>query len=150
MATDNTSSDAFMSEESKRALALRDEIEKNQLAFLDESAKRIVDLVTVLLGVLFSIIAFGDKFPPAYLSANNVNKALAIAALVLYVIALAACLYAQSPRAFPRYENNVTAQKEAIDNVVADKAKWYRVGAISFGLASAFLAGFIIYLISQA
>lgn len=36
------------SEESTRILALRDEIEKNQLSFLDESAKRIVDLVTVL------------------------------------------------------------------------------------------------------
>lgn len=133
-----------------RILALRDEIEKNQLTFLDESAKRIVDLVTILLGVLFSIIAFGDKFPPVYLGVNIVNKMWSIATLIFYALALGLCLIAQSPRAFPHYENNVTAQKEAIDKIVAEKANWYRAGTISFGVASFTLTCLIINIILQA
>ena len=48
-----------------------DEMEKNQITFLDEASKRIIDLIVLLLGILFGVVAFGDKFPPPYLADNH-------------------------------------------------------------------------------
>jgi hypothetical protein len=128
-----------LSDENKRLLALRDEIEKNQLEYLDQSAKRIVELVTLLLGVLFTIIAFGDKFPPAYL-ASQTTKAVLLAVLTLYVVALLLGVVAMAPRKIKRYEHNVSEMRGELESLVSSKLIWFRASAIVFVLATLALA----------
>ena len=128
-----------LSDEHRRLLAQRDEIEKNQLAFLDGSAKRIVELVTLLLGVLFSVISFGDKFPPKYLSSTT-SKVAILATLVLYVVSLLLGVIAMNPRRFKHYEHNVSEMRNELDGVIASKLMWSRASAVVFVLATLALA----------
>jgi hypothetical protein len=96
------------SDEQERLLALFDALERGQLEFLDQSGKRVVELSAGLLGVLFGVTAFGDKFPPPYLQDNGVIQGLVVAVLVSYLGAMLAALWALRPRRYPRYRHNLS------------------------------------------
>lgn len=123
-----------------RLLALFDDLEKQQVDFLDQSGKRIIELVTLLQGVFLAVVALGKDFPPPYLRGQPVVGGLAILALVLYLAALLLALYAIHPRPYRRYAYNLTALKEQLDAMIAFKACWVKRAGIVFAIASIDLA----------
>lgn len=138
------------SDEAKRLAAMFDELEKKQLEFLDEAAKRIVELCTGLLGVLFAVTAFGDKFPPPYLGASPIVQVLAVLVLALYFVALLAAVVALQPREYRRYQHNVTEMRRELDKIIRHKSGLLKVSGTLFVGASLALAVLIAALIFAA
>ncbi len=134
----------------KRLVALFDDLEAEQLDFLDAAAKRLIELTTGLLGVLFAITTFGDKFPPPYLKDNDVAKGLAVITLVLYVVAMLMGMLAIQPRKYARYPHNLGKMREVFDDIRNDKVRWLWWGGIAFWLGSLMLAVLAIRVIWQA
>jgi hypothetical protein len=124
----------------------RGELQTGQLDFLDQAGKRIIELSSALLAVLFGVLAFGDKFPPAYLAAPAL-KALLIGALVLYMAAICLAAWAIHPRSYDYYPSNVTAAREELARMVRFKAGWVKAGGAAFVLASLFLTGAAVMLV---
>ncbi len=116
-----------LSEEQKRLLALVDELRKGQLTFMDEAGKRIIELCTGLIGVLFAVLAFGGNFPPPYLAGSPVARALAVAAVLLLLLALLVALYAVQPRRYDDYPHNLTRLGEELKKMMDHKVHWVRV-----------------------
>lgn len=139
-----------LSAEDERLLALFDKLEADQLGFLDEAGKRIVEVASVMLGILFGVTAFGDSFPPAYLTGAATTKWLVLAALLLYLAAIGAGLYAAQPRTYRRYTGNLTLLRDELARILAHKRRWVRIGAICFGLASLALAWLVAALVWNA
>jgi hypothetical protein len=129
--------------EEERLVHLFAEIESKQLEFLDQAAKRIIELVTALLGVLFAVVAFGSDFPPPYLVGNPFAKFMSGAALVCYLGALLIALWAAQPRTYKHYHHNLTGMQEELQRMIRDKARPLRAAGILFGLGSITL-GFLI------
>ena len=128
------------SEETLRLVALFDELEKGQIAFLDESAKRIIELCTALLGVLTGLAAFGKDFPPPYLKDNTALIVVGILALACYVLALLGAVISVQPRTYKHFRNNITRLREELDRMVAFKIFFYRVSTFLLVLGSLGLA----------
>ena len=127
-------------DEQKRLLALFDEMEKKQVDFLDQAGKRIVELTTGLLGVLFAVAAFGDKFPPPYLQGNDVAKGLTLATLAFYLGAMIMGVRAIRPRDYKRYRHNLTEMRNVLDDIIGYKSRWLKVAGVLFVLGSLTLA----------
>jgi hypothetical protein len=125
--------------EEERLVELFAEIESKQLEFLDQAAKRIIELVTALLGILFAVIAFGNDFPPPYLADNLGVKLLSGASLVCYLGALLVALWTVQPRTYKHYRHNLTEMREELHTMIDDKARPLRVAGILFGLGSVLL-----------
>lgn len=128
------------SEDTLRLVALFDELEKGQITFLDESAKRIIELCTALLGVLTGLAAFGKDFPPPYLKNNDGFKVLAVVAVACYVLALAAALISVQPRNYRRFRNNITQLRSELERMIAFKKGWFRTATLLLFLGTAGLA----------
>ncbi|MBP1466201.1 hypothetical protein EYB53_022135 [Candidatus Chloroploca sp. M-50] len=126
------------------------ELEKKQLEFLDEAAKRIIELVSALLGLLFAVIAFGNAFPPPYLAGNVLLKVLSISALGGYLGALMLALWGVQPRRYKHYQYNLKGMREELDAMLAHKMFWMRWAGGVFGVASVLLAGLIVLVLVQA
>ena len=129
-----------LNEEQIRLNALFDEMKKNHLTFLDEAGKRIVELSTGLLGVLFAVTAFGKDFPPPYLNANPNRQALAAAVLAVFVLALLFGVLTVQPRNYSYYEYNLTRMRKELDKIVAYKSFCMRVATWAFFTATLLLA----------
>jgi len=134
----------------KRLLTFFDDVERQQVDFLQEAGKRIIEVTTGLLGVLYAVTAFGDKFPPPYLKDNPLAKGAAILALVLYLLAMALALRAVQPRDYQRYRNNLSKMQEVFDQIVQSKARALQGAGICFLLGSVSLALLIISVILAA
>jgi hypothetical protein len=136
-----------LSAEDKRLIALFDKMEGEQVEFLDQSGKRIIELCTVMLGLLFAVIAFGDRFPPPYLAQDPRIKWLLLAVLALYLLALIAGVFAVRPRRYARYHHNLSAMRRELEQIVTDKTFWFQiaVGLLVIGsLALACLIGWLV------
>lgn len=129
-----------LDESDKHLLALFDELEGKQLDFIDEAAKRLIELTTGLLGVLFAITTFGDKFPPPYLEDNTPAKVLAVVTLAFYIVAMLMGMLALQPRKYPRYPHNLDKMREVFNTIRATKARWLRWAGGAFWLGSLSLA----------
>jgi hypothetical protein len=138
------------SAEEERLAAIFAEIETKQLEFLDEAAKRIIELVTALLGVLFAVIAFGGDFPPAYLAGNTPLKLRGVGALGCYLAALLLALWSAQPRPYPHHRTNLSRMRAVLDQILAHKTRWLRWAGALFGLGSALLAALVIALLVSA
>ena len=136
--------------EEERLVEVFTELQKKQLEFLDEAAKRIIELVTALLGLLFAVIAFGDDFPPPYLAGNTVAKTMGIVALGCYLLALLVSLWAVQPRNYKRYDHNLKGMRAVLQQMISDKARPVVVAGVLFGIGSATLAILIASIIWQA
>lgn len=135
-----------LTDEQKRLVALFDEIERGQLTFLDEAGKRIIELTTALLGVVFAALALGDTFPPPYLMATPV-KTLAVITLALYVGAMLLGMLAVQPRSYKRYQHNLHGMRTELDCMIAYKSRALWWAGLLFWLGSlgfAVLIGWII------
>lgn len=136
--------------EQERLLALFDEMEKQQVDFLDQAGKRIVELGTVLLGVLFAVAAFGDKFPPPYLQGNTIAKVLTLATLALYLIAIVVAMRGLRPREYKRYRHNLTEMRNVLDEIISYKSRWLKAAGILFLCGTVSLSLLIGYIILTA
>jgi hypothetical protein len=141
---------AAPSDEQNRLVAFFDEAEKKELEFVNEAGKRIIELTTALLGMLFTVSAFGDQFPPAYLANNFPAQILVVATLGLYFLALGAGLLAVQPREYHRWENDLTEMRKERARLVHYKVLWFRTGSILFGLGSFSLASLIAAIVLSA
>lgn len=136
-----------LSAEDRRLLALFDKLEEGQLDFLDGAGKRLIELSSAMLAVLFGVTAFGDKFPPAYLAGNPRVQALAVIVLACYLVTLLAGALAIAPRTYHRSRYNLSDLRRELDRLVAYKLRWFRVGLALFfagSLALAVLVGLLV------
>jgi hypothetical protein len=127
-------------EEQKRLVAFFAEAESKQVDFLDEAGKRIIELTTALLGVLFAVLAFGDTFPPPYLKDNPVGKLLSLTALAVYVVAMLMALRTVQPRDYKLYRHDLTQMRQELDRLIANKKRSLWWAGVLFWLGSTVLA----------
>ncbi|MGD9101146.1 MAG: hypothetical protein PVF45_11760 [Anaerolineae bacterium] len=135
-------------DEQKRLVALFDELEKGQIEFLDQAGKRIIELSTGLLGVLFAVTALGDKFPPPYLEDKGAAQVLAALTLALFMGALLVGVWSVQPRQYRRYEHNVSEMRKELGKIVSFKSRRFKTASALFvlgALALALLIGAVIF-----
>jgi hypothetical protein len=139
-----------VSSEAERLVALFDELEKKQIEFLDEANKRLIELSSALLGLLFGVMAFGDKFPPAYVKDNNFAKALVVLVLLLYLASLLSGFLGVRPREYTRHTYSLTDLREELSRITGYKARYFQIGSIVFFLGSLCLAFLVVSIILGA
>jgi hypothetical protein len=137
-------------DEQEQLVALFNTLESQQLEFLDQAGKRVIELSTGLLGILFAVIAFGDKFPPTYLQGNVAAKGLTVAAVALYLAAILVAVLGIQPRDYQRYRHNLSAMRDELGKIVNHKARWVQAAALLFVLATLALAALIALLVWRA
>jgi hypothetical protein len=115
-----------LSDSEKRLNALFDEMDKKQLEFLDQAGKRIIELCTGLLGVLFAVVAFGGDFPPPYLQDNLITQLLVLGVLALLVGALLCAVLTVQPRKYKFYEHNLTEMRREWIQLFTYKSTWMK------------------------
>ncbi len=116
------------------------DIEKNQLEFIEQAGKRVVEMTTVLLGLLLAAMSFGDTFPPPYLKDNGLTKGLLLIALALYVGAMFFGVWTVQPRLYRFHPHRLDKLPAELDAVLTRKAWTMRLATILFFLASLCLA----------
>ena len=139
-----------LTDEQQRLVALFDEMEKQQVDFLDQAGKRIIELIIALLGILFAAAALGDQFPPPYLKGNPPARALTVVTLAFYLGALLTGVLAIQPREYKRYRHNLTEMGNVLDAIIGHKTRWLKVAGILFVLGSLTLALLIAAIILAA
>lgn len=137
-------------DEQKRLDALFDEMKKGQLTFIDEAGKRIIELTTGLLGVLFAVTAFGNDFPPPYLEANPNTQWVVVLVLVVFVFALLFGVLTVQPRNYGYWEHNLTKMQEELEKIVNYKTFCMRAATWSFFAGTVLLAMLIASLVLSA
>ena len=128
------------SEDNARLMALFDTIEADQLTFLDEAAKRVIELVTLLFGATLTFVALGKEFPPSYLNQKPLNQWLTVIALGGYLLALVIAAYAAAPKTYKRYPHNLTMMRKELDTLITHKRRGVQAAGIFFVLATVVLA----------
>lgn len=139
----------LLNDEQKRLNALFDDMKKNQLIFLDEAGKRIIELSTGLLGVLFAVIALGKDFPPSYLKSAPVMQGIVVVTLFSFVLAVLAGILTVQPRNYNFYENNLTEMRNELLNIIKHKSRWMKIANYFFFFGTVSLASFITMLVLQ-
>jgi hypothetical protein len=139
-----------LTEEHKRLNALFDEMKKGQLTFLDEAGKRIIELSSALLGVLFAVTALGNDFPPLYLQGKPFTQGLAIYVLAAFIMALLAGVITVQPRSYDYYESNLSEMRKQLNLIVAHKSRWMKIATWSFFAGTLLLAILIASLVISA
>ncbi len=129
--------------EERRWLEHLGQLERSQLDFLDEAGKRIVELSSGLLGLLFATLAFSRDFPPPYLVDNRLAKGLAVSVLLLFLGAILMGMRTVQPRSYALYRQNLTALREELDRVSAYKFRNLRYASWTFFGGCAAMAAFI-------
>ena len=134
----------------KRLITLFDKLEEGQLDFLDQAGKRVIELSTAMLAVLFGVTAFGKDFPPPYLAGNSAAKALAVVTLLGYLLALLAGVLAVQPRRYRRSHHGLTLLRQELERMMDTKIRWFRVGVWLLFTGSLALATLIALIILPA
>jgi hypothetical protein len=136
--------------EDVRLMALFDEIKKNQLTFLDEAGKRIIELSSALLGLIFGVVAFGKDFPPPYLKGQPVSQGLAIGVLMALVLAILFGVLTVQPRNYPYNAQNLTSMREQFSAMHRHKSFWMIAATWAFFIGALLLALLIGVLVRSA
>ncbi|NCF68117.1 MAG: hypothetical protein GWP61_19295 [Chloroflexi bacterium] len=134
------------SEAQKQLIALFQELEKGQLDVLDGANKRIIELTTALLGLLFAVAAFGKDFPPPYLQ-PALPKVLAIAALVVYLLAMICAFIGLQPKEYDKYDHNLTEMREELRKIIQYKSRGFQAASGLFVLGCLLLVALLIAVI---
>jgi uncharacterized membrane protein len=119
-------------DEEKQLAALFRDIERGQLELLDSAAKRLIELDTGLLGILFAITAFGAKFPPPYLHGNHLAKAFLIISMVGYLGATFFALRVMQPRSYVVSRFRLDDMRATLRTIIADRSRALRRGGLLF------------------
>lgn len=135
------------SAEDKLAVEIFSDARKNQLNFLDDSGKTMIERIATFLAVLFGITALSTSFPPAYLKGNLPAKVMVMVTLVLYLLAMATAMLVILPRTYNIPIHNVTRMNEELKRITAYKMRYLRVAGVLFALGSVALAILIVLII---
>lgn len=119
--------------EQVRLKASFDELRKNQITFLNEAGKRVIELSTGMIGLVFTVLAFGKDFPPPYLAEAGA-KAAAAFSLACFFLALLAGLFCVQPQEYPDFPHNLDGMRKVLAEHNRWKAGWFRAGSVLFGL----------------
>ena len=130
--------------------ALFDEIKKNQLTFLDEAGKRIIELSSALLALIFGVIAFGKDFPPPYLKGQPVNQGIATGVLMALVLAILFGVLTVQPRDYKYNPQNLTSMREQFNTMHRHKSRWMIAATWAFFIGALLLALLIGVLVRSA
>lgn len=122
--------------EEERLVAIFAEIESKQLELLDQSAKRIIELVTALLGIVVAVSSFSDNFPPPYLANNFLARYMGVTALSCYIGALLTAMWTMQPGNYRNYRYNLSGMREVLDKIIKTKSFRLRLSGILFGLGA--------------
>ena len=133
------------SEQDKALLKLWSELEKGQLDLLDQSNKRIIEMVTGLQALFLAVAALGKDFPPPYL--QGWASLLAVLVIGFLLMALLAAVLGLQPRDYAQYEHNLTEMRRELQRMVHYKKKWYRNAIWLFFAGSLLLAGLLVMII---
>jgi hypothetical protein len=124
--------------EQQRLIALFAELETKQLDTLDAAGKSLIERIATMLAIVFAVIAFGNNFPPAYLS-NPLARYLVMAALIAFIFSLYASMRVVLPRNYRLFRNNLTGMRTELDRMIADKVRGVQVAYILFWCGSILL-----------
>ncbi len=134
-------------EEKQRLKAAFADMEKNQLAFLDDAGKSVIERVATFLAILFGVTAFGSSFPPQYLKSNPSIKYLIIIILLCYLVAMALAIIAIQPRSYTWHRYQAKKMEEILKGIIAYKKRLVQLAGILFALGTVILAVLIVSLI---
>ena len=134
------------SDEEKSLKSFFNELMIGQVTFLDEANKRIIELVTGLLAVLFAVIAFGKDFPPPYMQ-DTFPKVIAIAVMGIFLVSMLLALIGVQPKVYDKYDHNLTEMRVELEKIVKYKSKLFSWASWSFFAGCLLLAGLIIIII---
>lgn len=135
------------SETSKRVTAIFDDMESKQLENLNDAGKSLIERVATFLGVLFGLSILNSTFPPSYLKGNTPVKALLFAALVGYLLAIGAALWATQVRFYHRYTYNATRSQTELAKMIQQKVLWLRLAHLFFALGTVLLAVLLLVIV---
>ena len=134
----------------RRVNALFDDMESKQIDNVNESGKALIERIATFLGVLFGISVLSNNFPPTYLKGNTPIKVLLIAALVGYLLAIGAALWATQVRYYRRYTYNMSRSQAELAHIVSRKMGWLRAAQVLFALGTVALAVLLIGIVLNA
>lgn len=134
-------------DEEKQLAALFRDLEIRQLEFLDAAGKRIIELTTALLGVLFAIVAMGDTFPPAYLVNNTLAQVLTILTLVCYLGGMIFALRTVQPRDYSVHRYDLEDMRRTLRTISQHKTASLRWAGRLFLGGCLLLAGLVAWLV---
>lgn len=138
-------------EDSERKLvAIFQEFELKQIGLLEENGKRVIELASVLLGLIFGIAAFGDKFPPGYISDEAVSKVILIGTIVCYLIAMVMGAWTIYPRKYSHFTNNLTEMRSELNKIIHNKVGSLKLAGLFFVLATSGLVTLVILIVLEA
>jgi len=123
------------SEQTQRLLKVFEDLEGKQIEFLDELAKHIIEMVSVLFGALVTVFALGKDFPPPYF-AEAFNKYLGVAILIVYALALLCAVWCVWPHSYRRYTHNLTRLQAEFERLMTHKLRWARLSGGCFVLGT--------------
>lgn len=123
------------SDDNQRLLKVFEELETKQIEFLDELAKHVIEMVSVLFGALITVFALGKDFPPPYFAEAS-NKYLGVGIFALYALALLCAVGCVFPRSYRRYTHNLTRLRAEFDRLAAHKLRWARLSGGLFVLGT--------------
>ena len=128
----------------RRINAIFDDMESKQIDSVNESGRALIERIATFLGVLFGISVLSNNFPPSYLKGNTPIKALLIAALACYLLAIGAALWATQVCYYRRYAYNVSRSQAELTRIVGRKLGWLRAAHVLFALGTVALAALLI------
>jgi len=134
-------------DQQKNLLTIFSTIQTGQLNFLDLAGKRIIELSTGLLALLFTIISIGDKFPSENIQNNYASKILILIALALYLLAILAGIITIQPKKYIYQEYNLSSMKLTLSEIIRFKSLWMKMASLLFFLGSLALTLLIYMLI---
>lgn len=111
-------------------------MEKNQLPFLDEAGKSVIERVATFLAILFGVTACGSGFPSAYLKSNPSNKYLMIAILLYYLVAMAMGILAIQPHSYTWHRYQAKEMAETLKGIITYKKRLVQWAGILFAIGS--------------
>jgi hypothetical protein len=135
------------SEASQRVNAMLDDMESKQLDSINGAGKSLIERIATFLGVLFGLSILNSTFPPSFLKGNTPVKALLIAALIGYLLAIGAALWATQVRYYHRYTYNATRSQAELTKMIRQKMNWLRLANILFALGTVLLAALLIVIV---
>jgi hypothetical protein len=122
-----------------------DELELGQLESMEGAARRLFEVITALLALVFAAIAFGADFPPAYVRAGPIGPMLLLIILVLFLLAMSLAWSCQRPLLYSRFRDDPSGMRAALDKAERRKIRGLRWAGRIFWLGSIALAVLVMY-----
>jgi hypothetical protein len=115
-------------------------LERQQLDFLNEAGKSLIERIATFLAILLGASVLSNNFPPTYLKGDILARVSIFVALICYLSAIGSAMWAIQPRFYRRYLYNMSALARVRDQMITQKMLWLRVASLLFLMGSVSLA----------